>query len=178
MYADKKTKQRVELPHRLGLGLGLLNFNQSLIQFADSKANGLVLVNSIFLASMAPAVDTLKRPTTSNAVKAVALVFFAVSVLALLASLWVTLARAPQSNEPRPKSLAYYKHILSFHSAQGYVDEFRESEGEHALDALLVATHDLAGIASAKFKAYKGAERLTLCGAVLWISSMIAVQLL
>ena len=162
MYADKKTKKQVELPHRLELGLGLLTFNQSLIQFADSKANGLVLVNSIFLASMVPAIEALRRPTTAMGVKAVALVFFAVSVLALLASLWVTLARAPTSHEPRPKSVAYYKHILSFHSAQGYVDEFRESDGEQALDGLLVATHDLAGIASAKFKAYKGDERLTL----------------
>jgi len=177
MYADKKTKQRVELPHRVGLGLGLMNFNQSLIQFADSKANGLVLVNSIFLASMAPAIDVLKKPTTGTSIKAVALVFFAVSVLALLGSLWVTLARAPHDHGERPKSLAYYKHILSYHSAQGYVDEFRESDGEHALDALLVATYDLAGIASAKFKAYKSAERLTLLGAVLWITSMIAVQL-
>ena len=178
MYVDKKSKQQVELPHRLGLGLGLLNFNQSLIQFADSKANGLVLVNSIFLASMAPAIDVLKQPTTGTSIKAVALVFFAVSVLALLASLWVTLARAPHSHEQRPTSLAYYKHILSFHSAQGYVEAFRGSEGEHALDALLVATHDLAGIASAKFKAYKAAERLTLLGAMLWITAMIAVQLL
>ncbi len=178
MYADKKTKQRVELPHRLGLGLGLLNFNQSLIQFADAKANGLVLVNSIFLASMASAIEVLKRPTTGTGVKVLALAFFAVSVLALLGSLWVTLARAPQTQEQRPASLAYYKHILSFHSAQGYVDAFRESDGEHALDALLVATHDLAGICSAKFKAYKGAERLTLLGAVLWVASMVAVQLL
>ena len=177
MFADKKTKQRVELPHRLGFGLGLLQFNQSLIQFADSKANGLVLVNSIFLASMAPAVELLKRPTTGTAVRAVALLFFAVSVLALLASLWVTLARAPHTHEERPTSLAYYKHILSFHTAQGYVDAFRDSDGEHALDALLVATHDLAGIASAKFKAYKSAERLTLLGAMLWIGAMVAVQL-
>src|SRR5581483_11455599 len=148
MYSDKKSKERIDLAHRLELALAMLGFNQGLIQFADSKANGLVVVNSIFLASLTPAFEHLK--SGPPALKAAAGASAAVSVLALLASLWVMLSRAPDPHEPRPKSLVYHKHILALSRAQNFVDEFREAEGEKALDAFLFSTYDLAAIASAK----------------------------
>jgi hypothetical protein len=175
MYSDKKNKERIDLAHRIELSLGMLGFNQSLIQFADSKANGLVVVNSIFLASLTPALDHMK--VASLGLKAAAGASALVSVLGLLASLLVMLSRASDTHEPRPRSLIYHKHILGFTKAQSYVDEFREAEGEKVLDAFLFSIYDLAGIASVKFKAYKNAERLTLLAAVLWIGAMAALQL-
>lgn len=174
MYSDKKSKERLDLGHRIDLTLGMLSFNQSLIQFADSKANGLVVVNSIFLASLAPALDHVK--TAPLGLKVAVGASALVSVLGLLASLMVMLSRAPESHEPRPKSLIYHKHILNFTKAQSYVDEFREAEGEKVLDAFLFSIYDLAGIANVKFQAYKTAERLTLVGALLWIGAMVALQ--
>jgi len=174
MYSDKKTKERIDLGRRIELSLGMLGFNQGLIQFADSKANGLVVVNSIFLASLTPSLDHMKVAPVG--MKALAGASAAVSVLALLASLWVMLSRAPDTHEPRPKSLIYHKHILTFSKAQNFVDEFREAEGEKVLDAFLFSTFDLAAIANAKFRAYKTAEQLTLLGAVLWIAAIVALQ--
>src|SRR5437879_2818507 len=110
MYSDKKTKERIDLGRRIDLALGLLGFNQGLVQFADSKANGLVVVSSIFLASPAPALEHMK--TAPTGVKAVAGASALASVLALLASLRVMLSRAPDTHEPRPKSLVYHEHIL------------------------------------------------------------------
>ncbi len=175
MYSDKKTKERIELEDRLELALGMLGFNQGLIQFADSKANGLVVVNSIFLASLAPALDHMK--TAPLGVKVAAGAAALVSVLGLLASLHVMLSRANETHEPRPKSLIYHKHILAFTKAQSFVDEFREADGEKVLDAFLFSIYDLAAIANKKFAAYKTAERLTLVGAICWISAMVALQL-
>src|SRR5580658_8803948 len=122
MYSDKKTKERIELAHRLEVALSMLGFNQGLIQFADSKANGLVVVNSIFLASLAPAFEHARSGPMG--LKLLAGASAAVSVLGLLASLRVMLARAHDTHDPRPKSLLYHKHILSFTKAQSYVDEF------------------------------------------------------
>ena len=173
MYTDKKTKERVEVGRRLEIALSMLGFNQGLIQFADSKANGLVVVSSIFLASLAPAIEHVR--TAPLPVKALAGVSCAASVLALLASLRVMLARAHDTHEPRPKSLLYHKHILGFSKAQSYVDEVRESEAEKVLESFLMSNYDLAAIASAKFAAYKTAERLTLLGALLWIAAEVAL---
>jgi hypothetical protein len=175
MYSDKKNKERVDLAHRLELSLGMLGFNQGLIQFADSKANGLVVVNSIFLASLTPALDHMK--TAPLGLKVLAGVSATLSVLALLASLWVMLSRGADTHEPRPKSLLYHKHILAFTKAQSFVDEFREADGEKVLESFLFSTYDLAAIASAKFAAYKTAERLTLVGAVAWIAAIVTLQL-
>jgi hypothetical protein len=173
MYSDKKTKERIDLGHRIELSLAMLGFNQGLIQFADSKANGLVVVNSIFLASLAPALDHMKAAPLG--LKVVAGASAAASVFGLLASLMVMLSRATETHEPRPKSLIFHKHILGFTKAQSYVDEFREADGEKVLDSFLFSIYDLAGIANVKFRAYKTAERLTLLGAVLWISAIVAL---
>src|SRR4051794_20149125 len=116
MYSDKKNKERIDLAHRIELSLGMLGVNQGLIQFADSKANGLVVVNSIFLASLTPAIEHLK--TAPVGLKALVGASALVSVIALLASLYVMLSRAPETHEPRPKSLIYHKHILGFSRAQ------------------------------------------------------------
>ena len=97
MYSDKKAKARLDLAHRLHLGLGMVGFNQGLVQFADSKANGLVLVNSIFLASMVPALEAARKGGPEW-LKALAVVFFAVCVLGLLASIRVMLSRAGSSD--------------------------------------------------------------------------------
>lgn len=177
MYSDKKNKERLDLAHRLHVGLGMVGFNQGLVQFADSKANGLVIVNSIFLASMVPALEGMKRTASPEWLKLLAGAFFACSVLALLASLLVTLSRGAPADEPRAKSLLFHKHIIEFTKAQSYVDEVREADGERILDSLLVSNFDLATIASAKFKAYKIAERLTLGAALLWVVSMISIQI-
>ena len=172
MYVDKKTKERLALGERISIALGMVGFNQGLVQFADSKANGLLLVNSIFLASMVSALDA------PGGGRALAVVFFVACVVALLASLRVMLARAVATDDPRPRSLFFHKHITGFSKGQSYVDEVRASEGEPFLDALLLSNYDLAGIASAKFAAYKTAERLTLVSAVLWIGGMLVAHVL
>jgi hypothetical protein len=173
MYSDKKSRERIDVARRLSLSLEMIGFNQGLIQFADSKANGLVVVSSIFLASLSPAIEHMRAAPLAE--KVLAGTSAAASVLALLASLRVMLARAPASNDPRPRSLLYHKHILGFTKAQSYVDEFREADAEKVLESFLMSNYDLAAIASAKFAAYKAAERLTLLGALLWIAALVAI---
>jgi hypothetical protein len=176
MYSDKKNKERLDLGHRLHVGLGMVGFNQGLVQFADSKANGLVVVNSIFLASMVPALEGV-RHAGPEWLRMMGGAFFACCVLALLASLMVMISRGAPAGEARGKSLLFHKHIIELGKAQSYVDEVREADGEKLLDSLLVSNFDLATIASAKFRAYKIAERLTLGAAVLWVAGMVAIQI-
>ena len=171
MYKDKKAKERIELGDRLTFSLELLSLNQGLIAFADSKANGLVLANSIFILAMAPALEKLhSAPTLVLAAQGG---FFCVTILALLASLWVTTSRAASSDEPRPKSIVFFKHIANMARGSTYVDEVRESDGERVLESLLLSNYDLSQIAKAKFSAFKLAESLTLFAAMLWIAAMI-----
>jgi hypothetical protein len=168
---DTKTKERLPLGERLSLGLGMVNLNQGLIQFADTKANGLVLIDSIFLAVMAPNLGVLRGGLTPLALVIGA--FFVTCALGLLAALRVIVARAATHADARPRSLIFYKHIASFGRAHDYVEDFRDADGERVLESVLASNYDLAGIAQAKFRAYKTAEHLTLLSAVLWVAGMV-----
>lgn len=173
MYKDKKTKERLELGERLKLSLDMLALNQGLIQFADSKANGLVLVNSIFILAMAPALEKFHQGA-SQVLEVVLGGFFLVAVAALLASLVVTLSRGGSNDEPRPKSIVFFKHVASLSRGANYVDEVREADGEKVLESVLLSNYDLSLIAKAKFGAYKLAESLTLFAALAWVVAMVA----
>jgi hypothetical protein len=173
VYKDKKTKERLELGEQLSIALGMLGLSQGLIQFADSKANGLVLVNSIFILAMTPALEKVREG--SNGLLASALgAFFVVAALALLASLWVTLSRGGSGDEPRPKSIVFFKHVAALAKGSSYVEEVREAEGERVLESVLLSNYDLSQIAKKKFSACKLAERCTVLATLLWVLAMSA----
>ncbi len=172
MYKDKKTKEKLELSDRLNLGMSVLGLNQGLIQFADTKANGLVLFDSILLAVMVPHLGAIRYggPIPTRVVLGA---FFVTCGLALLASLRVIVARAPDTGEKRPTSIVFFKHIAALGRAHDYTELFKESEGEQVLESLLLSGYDIATIAQAKFRAYQTAERLTLLSAILWVVGLV-----
>jgi len=51
MLIDRRNREEVPIVKEIEVAFSILNYNQNLIQFADSKANALLLINSIFLAA-------------------------------------------------------------------------------------------------------------------------------
>jgi hypothetical protein len=176
VYVDRKTGERLDVGARLGLSLGMVTLNQGLVQFADQKANGLVVVSSIFLASLAPSLDHLDAAEHPH-LRDLGLAACAAAILALLAALRVMLARNAAASPHAPqvgRSLVFFKHVSAIPKAADYIETFREADGERVLDSLLASNHDVCAIANMKFKAYRWAERLTLLAAVLWGAAILA----
>ncbi|MBI3725818.1 hypothetical protein HY251_17970 [bacterium] len=174
MFKDKKTKERLDLADRLATGLSVLGLNQGLVQFADSKANGLLLIDSILLAVMVPHIGVLHSGAPIY-MRCVFGAFFGACALALVAALRVIVARAPETGERRPTSIVFFKHIASLGRAHDYVELFRDSEGESVLESVLISSYDLATIARAKFQAYKQAEKLTMLSTLLLVAALVVM---
>ncbi len=140
----------------------VLNYNQQLIQFADSKAGTLILINSLFVAAMgagsaaASSLDILRVLTVL------------VSAMAVVLCLVVVMSR--QEDQPQSRAdLVFFADILKRPNAGHYASEFVRTPSEVFVDDLLHRTYVLARIAQRKFQAYGWAQRATALSGSLWL---------
>ena len=175
MVDAKRARAPLGAQEQVSAAFALVAFNQGLIQFADGKANGLVLVSSIFLASMVPFLAEVRAPgAASEETRVVLVLFFVSSVSSLLASLAVIASRSRR----RPgvalgRGLLLFSDILEHPTADDYVEEFRRTDPDALVRSLVASNHHLASIASAKFRAYGVAQALTFATAGLWIAAIV-----
>lgn len=150
----------------------ILNYNQQLIQFADSKAGNLIVINSLFIAAAQSA-----HPNHPLLLKLfqVPLVFAAGS--ALLLCLLVIMNRSGLPKMPR-KDCIFFGDIAQRRNMNQFVSDFnRAGEQQHREDSLR-RTYILALIASRKFSLYAWAQGLTASAALLWLAhSALSVAL-
>ena len=142
----------------------VLNYNQQLIQFADSKAGTLILINSLFVAAMGAV------PLSPGS--AVLEVLRPLTVLASAAAVVLCLAVVMSRQEAQPKSradLVFYADILKRPNAGHYASEFVRTPAEVHVDDLLHRTYVLAGIAQRKFSTYGWAQAATALSGTLWL---------
>lgn len=153
---------------KLDIAFNLLSYNQGLVQFADGKANALLLINSIFIASLGPFIETMKS-SNRQFTSVIFILFFLTSILSILFSLTVILSRKATYVEDERPSVIYYGHIAERPTSISFINEFKKEKAESILDATLANVFIISQIAQTKFSLYNTGQTLTLISAVLWI---------
>ena len=145
----------------------ILNYNQQLVQFADSKAGNLIVINSLFIAAA--------QASTSNSLvlKLFQLSLVAASGVALLLCLSVIMSRGQVPRLPR-KDCIFFADVVQrtgfppIHLGQ-YLHDFAQMGPQGLLEDTLRRTYVLAVIAQRKFQAYTWAQRATAGAALMWL---------
>lgn len=172
MFLDKREHVEVPLPEQIDVAFHILNYNQGLVQFADSKANALLLINSIFIAALTPFLDRLARTTLTTGIGGA---FFLFSIISILLSLGVIMTRTGSIVENRSKTLVFYGHIVENNSPEGFVHEFSSAEAKKFHESILANIYTVAKIASSKFAIYHQGQTMTLLSCLLWILAILSL---
>jgi hypothetical protein len=147
---------------RLELALTALAHNQSLVTFVDGKANSLLLMNSIFLATGA-----------ASGRSALGLAGLGLAALALLLCVAVITARGVGLTCRDPGRLVFYQDILLRRSPGDYLADLVGQPDEAVLESTARQVYGLAGIVERKFRAFRRAQLVTLMAAGLWVVNLL-----
>ncbi|HEY3451878.1 MAG TPA: Pycsar system effector family protein [Myxococcales bacterium] len=153
---------------RIDLAFQVMSYNQGFVMFVDGKANSLLVVNSIILATSG---------SSSLMGSRLALAALASATVAILLCLSVVFARHPNPAKRDKSRLAFYAHILQRNTWSQYQHDLEEVEPDQLLASFAHQVHDLAAVVDKKFHAYRRAQSATFVATGLWIASM-AVPLL
>jgi hypothetical protein len=148
---------------RLRLALSVLQYNQGFVTFTDGKANTLLLVNSIFLATTAQA-------GLHGWVSWASLLATAGVVLLCLAVVWAR-SGAPASSQRG--QLIYFEHILRRRNPLAYQEDLEQSGPGELIECAARQVFELAAVVDRKFRAYRWAQSATLLSAALWLANLI-----
>lgn len=148
---------------RLRLALDVLQYNQDFVGLTDAKANTLLLVNSIFLATTASA-------GLHSGLGVASLLAAALVVLLCLGVVW---ARSTQPKARERGQLVFFGHIVRRRTPAAYEEDFCQAGPEELVSATARQVYELAGVVERKFKAYRWAQMATVVSAGLWISHLL-----
>ncbi|MDQ7821919.1 MAG: DUF5706 domain-containing protein [Candidatus Eremiobacteraeota bacterium] len=155
----------------------VLHYNQNLVQFADNKANNLIVINSIFLASA-----TSFLMGERGAAKAFSgfegifqLGFFVASIAAIFYCLMVIMTKGDYSEKAGRTDLVFFGDILARKTADNYVHDFTRIKPLDMQRDILRRNFSTAQIAERKFSLIKSAQSLTLASSVLWVITIAMV---
>lgn len=177
MYIDRRSREELPVAKEVQFAFSILNYNQSLVQFADSKANALLLINSIFLAALTPFTEILQKLSGPGFM--VFIGFVITCIISILLSMSViTTKRVPLDDDPRTTSLVFYQDVMEMNSPEGYVNEFNTQEARQLRDSLLRNVFVVSTIAQQKFSVYNSAQSMTFLSTLFWIASMLACFIL
>lgn len=140
----------------------VLNYNQQLVQFADSKAGTLIVINSLFVAAAGASGAPASGPM--EALRALYVIASAVAVVLCLA---VVMSR--HEDDGGRSDLIFFGDILKRPNAGHYASEFVRTPGDVYLDDMLRRSYVVAGIARRKFQSFGLAQSLTAVSGVLWL---------
>ena len=146
----------------LRFAMSIMQYNQAFINFTDGKANALLLINSIFLATAASALGSM-----------LSIVSVAVAGLAVLLCLCVVYARLPGIMKRDRAKLVYFGHVLQRLNRAVYLEDFHKATAEDVTDSLLKQVYDLALVVDRKFRSYRWAQLVTMVSAAVWIASLV-----
>lgn len=138
-----------------------LHYNQDLVQFVDSKASTLILVNSLFIAAttgVAPGLAFLRVASVLTSAAAVA------------ACLAVVMTRSGDGRGPsQSQDLFFFADIRRRRSPGQYAIEFAARDERVLAEEILRRTWTVAGIAQSKFEWYRWAQAATAAAGALWL---------
>jgi hypothetical protein len=153
----------LEVPDRLRFAMSIMQYNQTMVNFTDSKANSLLLINSIFLATGAQ----------WNLASILTLLAVVLAACAILLCITVIYARMPGQIRPDRAKLVFFAHIRQRRNRAAYLEDFDSACAPEITESLLKQNYDLAGVVDRKFRAYNRAQLATVCSAALWIVNLL-----
>jgi len=177
MKLDKRNQDDIGLAKEIEFAFNILNYNQNLIQFADSKANALLLINSIFIAALGPFIEIVRKGGNLLAGGLIG-IFFIFSILSILMALAVIATRKVPEIENKSKSMFFFGHIVETRSPDGYIHEFNHSDANQFKEALLTNIFVVSKIASTKYTIYNYGQTFTLISCLFWIISFLYLVLI
>jgi len=126
-----------ETPERLNFAFSSLEYNQGLIQFADTKANTLLLINSIFIATATTLMATPQEGSTLGTIfSVVRIVFLLLSVTSVINCLMVVSPVKENYNKKR-KDFVFYMDILAHNTPDNCYFEFTKTKTVILLEDLI-----------------------------------------
>lgn len=146
----------------LRFAMAIMQYNQAFINFTDGKANTLLLINSIFLATSASALGSM-----------LSIVSIAAAGVAVLLCMSVVYARMPGAMKRDRAKLVFFGHVLQRINRAAYLEDFHNAAAEDVTDSLLKQVYDLARVVDRKFRCYRWAQLATMLSAILWIASLV-----
>lgn len=153
----------------------VLSYNQELVQFADGKANTLILINSIALASTF-GLATPIPPEYRTVLTLLKFAFLIASFVAVGLSMAVVLSRIEPGAGGRRPDLVFFADVLSRSSYASYRTAFLRTGSATMLDDLLARSYRVAGIARRKYGWYGKAQGVTVVACALWLVYIFVVQ--
>lgn len=160
--------------------LGVLNYNQGLVEFADSKAGSLILLNSLLIA----AVGALPSDGQIGSLKMVSIVICSVAVYLCFQ---VISSRGSGSVDTMDESgpffvkkpnlstgwesddFIFFDCVMGHQNGDDYTRAFGRSDADSRRRALLQRTYIIAGIAKRKFGQYRVAQKATSIALGGWV---------
>jgi hypothetical protein len=156
----------------------ILHYLQNLIQLADSKANNLIVINSIFLASVTSFIMGAKETgTTHGGMGIFHLSFLVVCVMAIYFCLRIIMTKAYPTDQIRHKDLIFFGDIVQRNSPENYIFEFSKIKSKDFLQDVLRRNYVSAHIAHSKYHFTKIAQNCTVISATMWLLSILVMFL-
>lgn len=154
--------------------MGILNYNQGLVEFADSKAGSLILLNSLLIAAIAalPATGDLGAFKLISVALCSAAVYYCFQVIS-------SREQKPRNHNMRKKRVSedwerndflFFGCISKHKTGSDFGRAFLGSATEDRQDALLNRTYVISQIADRKFAQYKTAQQITSIALTVWVA--------
>ncbi|MCA9793375.1 MAG: hypothetical protein KC910_16310 [Candidatus Eremiobacteraeota bacterium] len=152
----------------------VLGYNQQLVEFADSKAGNLILINSLFIAA------AQAMPASGSLLKLLQVGSVLASAVAVLLCLNVIMSKGGGllkglglddclPHQPQEADFVFFADILRRRDAREYAAAFAAASPATHLQTVLSRTYVVAEIAARKFRSYGPAQTLTTFSAVIWV---------
>lgn len=184
MFATNKIANEARIcPDTLNEAYHVLNYNQQLVQFADSKAANLILINSLFIA----AAQALGSATGFHKLLQAGYILFAAAAVLLCLNVIMTRAGGGVINSlglddclpksrPNTPDFVFFADMLERKSGPAYSSEFVNAPVSRHIEGVLQRAYVVAGIAQRKFRTYGPAQMLTALAAAVWVlANLIAL---
>ncbi|MGE0488366.1 MAG: hypothetical protein AB7S38_04050 [Vulcanimicrobiota bacterium] len=151
----------------------VLGYNQQLVEFADSKAGNLILINSLFIAAAQamPPGSFLKLLQVGSVLCSAVAVLLCLNVIMSKGGGWLK-GLGLDDCLPRPcqeADFVFFGDILQRRDAREYAAAFAAASPATHLQTILARTYVVAEIAARKFRSYGPAQTLTTFSAVIWV---------
>ncbi len=172
-YTTKRLEKEnflMELPERINYAYSTLKYNQDLIQFAESKANTLLVINSIFLATITGITGISHGAGLMGTILGIMkILFLVIAICSVITCLMVVAPAKGDFKGAGRRDLIFYKDILRHNTPEAYRFEFCKTQTPQLLEDLLKRCYSLSHITDLKFNRYNLAQRTTFISCILWL---------
>lgn len=153
--------------------MGILNYNQGLVEFADSKAGSLILVNSLLIAAVSalPASGDLGAFKFISVALCSVAVYFCFQVISSRESKpqIANMRRKRENDDWERNDFLFFGSISKHKSGTEFCRAFQNSHTDERQESMLQRAYVISRIADRKFAQYKTAQRITSAALLVWV---------